>query len=141
MKWLYAGYKKGAFPAIERDLGPKDFDREFRASAGGSTIFFTLLAPVDGKVIPIGLVGAEVRGKTMEPHAAWFKWASPRNKLTSLVNIGNEIRKVFTILVVAKEDSRAMYVQLCRYGLGRQVGKIHDYFEDGDTVSLFQSRK
>lgn len=80
------------------------------------------------------------RNHLMEPHVYWFPWATPRNRVEGATKFLNVMRKVWTILIYAEDKDHAFFKRIERYGVLRQVGKIHNYFESGGTASVFQTR-
>ena len=78
-------------------------------------------------------------GKLASPHVIWYPEASPRNKVEVGVLVFRELKKEALVLVAPKEEFEPYFRHLAKYGLLRVVGKIRDYFGEGQHTTLFQS--
>lgn len=101
---------------------------------------YTLLAPTDRGEIPVGLMICAVNGHRLQPHVLWFAWASPRNRLESVVNFINEMRKIWNIGISVEAGDWEFFTHVCRHGILERIGKWKGYFTDGDAM-LYQSRR
>lgn len=135
-RWLWAAYKKGGMDGIPPDL---DMD-QFIAAAYGHLEKFTEQFIVETDR-PIGVIVTLTDGYKFEPHAIWFPWASPRNKLEgSLKFLGTERKDRLGIIYMDIEEKRFL-VQLTRYGVLRRVGTVKSFFEPGRDAVFFQTQE
>lgn len=81
-----------------------------------------------------------IKDNRMEPHVFWFPWASPRNKIEGTMKFLNVMRKAWTTIIYSEETNRKFFKHIEKYGVIRQVGKIHNYFPNGEDASVFQTR-
>ena len=88
---------------------------------------------------PVGLIVGLVKESIMEPHVDWFPWATPRQKLETIVRFINEMRMMYVLLVTAREEDWGFFDHIKRYGILRIVGRINGYYGRGDAM-LYQSR-
>jgi len=70
----------------------------------------------------------------------WFPWASPRNVFEAFANWTNANRDEITILDFTMQGDRPFFGKMVDLGLMRQVGRVHDIYEDGAAM-LHQSRR
>ena len=142
MRWLYAGYMQGAFPTLfQRGLSPKDFTKALVARfQQPDTKHFMLEAPTSLDTRIAGMIEAMVDLDKMEPHVLWLPWATPRNKLETLLHFLNEVRRTHESIIIADPDDKAFFETLCRYAVIRRVGTLERWVRGQDTP-LFQTRK
>lgn len=69
----------------------------------------------------------------------WFPWASSRNKLESIVNFMNSMRKQWLIFEFAIPAETPFFDHVCRYGVMRRAGTVFDLYTE--PASVFQTRK
>jgi hypothetical protein len=106
----------------------------------GFNVLYTLLARVRGEPAPVGIMATRDGGYRVEPYAVWFPWASPRNKLESLLNFFNKIRVTrLGILFIPEKEIRAFEV-LSRYGVIQRRGTLSRFYEDGQFAAIYQTR-
>jgi len=107
----------------------------------------TLLADTPDGRIPIGSLTAMNPLGTRIVWIAdilWFKWSSPRNRIESVANFINEMRDDFTVMEYADErepETKRFFENLCKYGIMRRVGTLHDLYGPGNSAAFYQSRK
>ena len=96
----------------------------------------TLIA--DGR--PIGMILVLGAPMHVEPHADFFPWATPREKLETIVNFLNEIRRQVSTFIFSSEKDTPFFNHICKYGILRRGCKVHHYFGDKDAM-LFYTRR
>lgn len=86
MGWLWAAYKAGSFKFPE-DLTQDEFMQHMNFALSGAKHY--MVEDDNGKFKsghgPIGMVGIASDEEKIEPAAAVFTWATPRNKLRGFV--------------------------------------------------------
>lgn len=140
LKYLWAAYKKGAFP---EHIFPQGMEVvEFNALVHSliSNISMVYMLERDGK--PMGLVTANlVPPNRMEPHVDWFPWATNRNKLECAIKFLNEMRKRGILLIVwSKKDATPFFTHIAKYGILHRIGKVINYNGKKEDAMLFQGR-
>lgn len=141
LKYLWAAYRKGSFRELFRD---ETTQQEFTA------LWTYMFERTDGGVWilesgkPVGFIGARDRShgghRVLEPHAQWFPWATPRQRLETIVKYVSEMRKTALLTIFSRMSDKDFYTHVCRYGIARRVGTIDGYFGD-DPAALFQSKE
>ena len=92
--------------------------------------------------MPVGVILGELRPKMlMIGDILWFPWASPRNRLESVLAFVNSQRDEITIVVWSRFGLRKSWEHVCKYAVMRRIGTIMDVSQDGDPMALYQSRK
>jgi hypothetical protein len=86
MGWLWAAYKSGSFQ-FPADLTQEAFAQYMTAALNGTAHY---MVEDDSRKFktgfgPVGLVGIAAAGEKIEPAAAVFKWATPKNILRGYV--------------------------------------------------------
>ena len=107
--------------------------------AGGEAIAMFGNTPKHGE-IPVGLavVRYHDEDKVAWPHAVWFPEASARNKMEITVAFLVQLKKSAEVLITSEEKNKLYFKHLCKYGVIRRVGKLHEWF-GGEGRMLFQS--
>lgn len=103
--------------------------------------FDILFAPTERGTIPVGIVAGELTAHRMTPEFIFFPWASPRNRLESIVNYINEFRRGFLIMIAVPEEEWRFCTHLLKYGILKRVGKIDDYYSLDEPMMLFVSKR
>lgn len=99
-----------------------------------------------GAHTPVGIATVTVTGRfddgrmLIEPGVVFFPWATMRNKLETSVNFLNQSRKSRFAIMRLPVTEKRFAEQLCRYGVCRRVGTLHDYFGPGEPATEFQTR-
>lgn len=134
-KWFYAAYKKGDFDDLDEifqdELKPAEVLWTIGQLFEGEE-WFILEAKTPKGIAPVGLVSG-VNGAVYAPHAIWFWWATPRNKLECSVKFLSEIGRETTMVITAPKTEARFFDRLLnskengRWGLRilRRVGTIH----------------
>lgn len=141
MKWFWAAYRKGGFEDIIVDgLDHDGFKEAVSQMVGTFNASYLMLARSEGESRPVGMIGAHDNGYRIEPHALWFPWATPRNKLESWLNFLNKIRVTRLAVIFVPEKEGAIYKHMELYGVIQQRGSISRFFEDGQSALIFQTK-
>lgn len=113
----------------------------------------TLIADTDEGRIPVGFLGGNMPQDKMLiiSEVIWFPEARPRHRIATVANFINELRDEMVVFEYADNrpasksadgmNSKAFFEHLCRYGIMRRVGTVHDFYGQGNSAALFQSRK
>lgn len=141
MKWLYAAYRKGAFEAMPRDMDPKRFREKVEEDMAGFHFAYVLTSRTGRGETPIGLMVGFISGHRMEPHVFWFPWASARNRIETMANFFNEMRRMWLILIWCREKDWPFFTHLMRYAILDRVGKVPSFYSAGEDAMLFRSRE
>lgn len=146
IKFAWAAYKRGALDTVG------DLDKDMDASAfsawliervspvvqgGGDAVTMLANTPEHGE-IPVGLAMISYHGGIAWPHALWFPDASARNKLEVGLAFFIELKKNAKVLITSDRGDEPYFLHLCKYGVLRKVGKLHEWF-DPAHATLFQS--
>ncbi len=137
----------GAFPGLKRDIAQEDFWPALKAAvqqARPTAGLTTLLAKVGERgVIPVGWITGVVHDlqgpRSLGVRIAWAPWATPRNKLETVVAFLSRARGTAIVIGVAKRSEARLYEHACRYGIGRTVGAIRGFYGPGEDALMFQS--
>ena len=125
---------------MPKGMKPREFKEQTLSLIEAVDLAYTLIAPTGRGEIPIGLMLCALSGHRLQPHVLWFEWASPRNRIESVVNFINEMRRMWNIGIAAEETYWPFFNHVCRHGILQRIGKWFDYYADGDAL-LYQSRK
>jgi len=125
---------------IEEGLDQEGFKSGLERVLATFNTHYLMLARSEGEPRPVGMIGAIDGGYRIEPHALWFPWATPRNKLESWLNFLNKIRVTRLAIVYVPEKEISIYQHLERYGVIQRRGTISRFFEDGQFAAIFQTR-
>lgn len=147
MAYLWAGYREGSL-AWEQGLKPQQFrqlveDLTAAVIQGGGDVY-TMMGQTPRGRIPVGIMTTDkVEGPEIKPiyhpHAFWFSWASPRNKLECAAKFLIDLKKNGNIEIRSDARYWPFFQQLCNYGILRPVGKFRAYLADGRDVMVYQS--
>lgn len=144
IRYLWAAYRQGGLKGMPPNVEAKDLFPLFKQGidiikpGGGIT---TLLARNNGETIPVGwLIGwkyALTIGPAIDMEAVWAPWATPRNKLETLVTFLHRARALgLVIMWSCKHGDERLFEHVRRYGVARRVGSI---MMPGDERIVFQS--
>lgn len=143
LRWLWAAYKMGDFDdGIIEGIDQADFAETMTELLSRYTWGSIAMAKIPGKeeLVPVGLFVVEGEGRIVMPHVRWFSWAKPRVRLAGAASFLIELKKDVIGIVYAKMNEKRFFEQLCRYGIIRRVGHIHNFFDENETAVLFQTR-
>jgi hypothetical protein len=101
-----------------------------------------MLMDHDGK--PVGfmtvwLVNHPAQTPQFHPHADWFTWATPRNKLECALHFTLEMKKDRLGILIAEPENWRLFQHLCKYGAVRRVGTFRGYWADGRDGLVFET--
>ena len=127
-KFLWAAYQNGSFQLPE-GLSQTEFLVEMTKKFGAFDLLWVIEDENKGFRSGRGqvcLVGLKTDGWTYQPSAAFFKWATPRNVLRSLVGFFQMIRhqKVGVCRVEVLEKEMKLLMRLKEYGVLFIRGRI-----------------
>lgn len=143
--FLWAAYKNGSFP-IPEGLSQTDFLKAMAEKFGSFNLVWII--EDDTKRLKAGrgqvaLVGIKSDGWTYEPSAFFFKWATPKNVLRSMVGFFQMIRyqKDVGVCVVRSTEFRTLN-RMKSYGVLFLRGKIPSGDRKGDLfIFSIQGKK
>ena len=130
MRYLWAAYRKGSFSQLG-DVSQEEFTQDI----------LTILTPYEWVWMiedknhlypdgygPVGIMVARFNGWEMEPHFMSFPWATPRNKVKSVVafmQMARYEKGVGVLNVYSGDEDKDFFKHLGkRYGVMYYVGKI-----------------
>ena len=99
----------------------------------GSFNVFTLTAKsvkVDNHITdaPVGIIHETLvwdgAGSRVEPHAVYFPWAGPRNRMEASLAYLNRRRKETPIVIWSPMEHKDFFIQMARYGILRRMGTL-----------------
>ena len=137
IKYFYAAYKKK-----EHDnKTPLEFKNELLSYINHSyDDAYVLLANVKDKLEVIGSFFAQYAGPLMVVgDVSWFPWASKRNRIESMVNAINELRKERLMIFISNLKEKRFYEYICKHGILKRIGTLDDLYKD-EPAAMFQSR-
>jgi hypothetical protein len=136
-KFLWAAYQKGSFQLPE-GLSQTDFLIEMQKQFGDFDLLWVIEDDHKGFRSGRGqvcLVGVKTDGWAYQPSAAFFKWATPKNVLRSLVGFFQMIRhqKIGVCRVEVGEKDMKTLARLKEYGVLFLRGRIPFGSPSGDS--------
>jgi len=121
---------------MEPGLSPKEFRDAFSEMAAVRYDFGWMLVSGDrpaGAIFAIGILGLLFIADTV-----WFPWATPRQKIETMVHWINEMRRDMKIIEFARPEDKRFWEHIAKHGIMRRVGTVHDVY--GQPSPLFESR-
>jgi len=80
-----------------------------------------LVAPTPKGKIPVGVIGERSvdtpAGKWIEPHVTWFPWASPRNKVETILKYLQVRRFEVPMLIIANRKVEPFFRRMKGFGV------------------------
>lgn len=139
-KYAYAAYKLGAF-GPDRKADSDGFTKQLEDYLILHDVAFIVEAPTNKGRIPVGMIVGKYMGPTLYlGDTTWFPWASDRNKIETITNLLNELRRHYIVMFFCNMRDKEFYVNIAKHGVIRRVGTIYDLLSDG-PAPLFQTRK
>ena len=139
-KYAWAAYKLGAF-GPQMDADSKVFTDQLNEYIALHDVAFIVESITKKGRIPIGLVVGKYIGPILQLiETTWFPWATARNKMESMTNLLNDLRKRYVVTFVCSIKDRDFFVNIAKHGVLRRVGTLYDLFTDG-PAPFFQTRK
>src|SRR3990167_6087678 len=139
LKWLWAAYRKGGLPHLPEDLGQDDFRQWTLDEIAKWDGAFLLEVPYETGRRAVGVLFCRAKGRVLEPHTVWFPWVTGRQKLETLTQFINEMRRDWCILVWCLPHIASFFDRIAKYGILRRVGLVEGWADGGDAI-LFASR-
>lgn len=148
LKYAYAAWRIGGIDMLgfepDADMaGPDWVDHTAEFILAHYAHAYTLLAKTNEGKRPAGIVLLHQPDKRAAvlwmADVIWFPWATSRNKLESIVNFMNSMRKVWLIFEFAIPAQTSFFDHVCRYGVMRRAGTVFDLY--AEPASVFQTRK
>ncbi len=134
LKILWVAHKNAPFYGIDKDLNEYQFIEYIKLNTAEIVI-----VEDDNKQYadqgPIGVVTILNNGWKIEPHVEFFPWATPRNKLRSVVGFmqwARSSRKIGCVMAYSLNESKPLFDRACTYGVLHYVGKISNGDPRGD---------
>jgi len=127
---VFLAYKHGAFEDFDPGLEKEDF---IRASAE------KILQWDDAVILevnkPVGLLAVNLLGTHALIRAFWFPWATPRNKIETVLKFILDHKKDVHLLGASNE--KPFFDQLFRYGCVRAIGTTLRWGDE--PMTLYES--
>lgn len=135
LKYIYASYK-----LTGGDIEPEEFHKITLEEIDTSYDYaWTLKALHKDKLSPVGVIfGIENNGVINIVNVIWFKWATLRNKLESILKFLSIIRKKYLMTMNVPQEQKKFMLHLCHYGMLHRVGSLLDIYQEPSP--LFQTR-
>lgn len=130
MRALYAGYRMGAFAAL--DL-PADIpaDRFLEAMESLVTLYgdaWIARAPTAHGVLPVIVVFLMLAGPFwIAGDGLRMPWASARNVFEGYLALCDALRRDRRVLFWSRFEDKAFWTQIARYGVIRRVGTLMEH--------------
>lgn len=143
VKWFWAAYRKGDDfhrpDVFEEGLSATEFKDVFIAFVTEHfPTAFMLTAPTDKGVMPVGAIfGLPVAQMFMTFGGVFFPWATPRNRVETIINAVNELRKEVVICEFAKPETKDFWMHVVRHGIMRRAGTSQHIH--GESAPIFES--
>lgn len=140
MGLLWAAYKVGSFPLIDRqDMNEGEFAEFIVGVARG--LSSALMVEDDCSRYasgrgPVAFIGIRSDGWRVEPHVDYFKWAAPRTMLRTTVaffQMARYSKDVGTCVVNSLKNTENLFNHVIGYGVLYAVGKIPKGSPRGDV--------
>ncbi len=136
IKILWVAYQKEPIYSFPKGLDQEQFAKHVEALSQTRELMiaedFNDGYPDRG---PISLFGVYDFDWKIEPHVYFFKWATPRNILRTIVAFLQYVRhsrKIGCCVVHCLENSKNLFDHVTTYGVLHYVGKIHGGDVRGD---------
>ncbi|MCH8243747.1 MAG: hypothetical protein IH897_14220 [Planctomycetes bacterium] len=141
--YLWAGYKSGFFDELLKHLQVSELSQaEFRVELDSmfrDEEFYVFSARRNGTVRPVGIGAVSREDHRIEPLVEWFFWASPVNKLETMLRFIEDKRKDNLILFFADHPTHKLCEHLARYGVLKGPKNVDNWFGFGEMAKLWQS--
>jgi hypothetical protein len=139
-RYAWAAYKLGAFGPMS-NANASEFTKQLDDYLALHDIAFIVESVTNKGRIPVGMVVGKYMGPILYlGDTTWFPWASPRNKMETITNLLNELRRHYIVMLFCNMQDKEFYLNIAKHGVIRRVGTIYDLLTDG-PAPLFQSRK
>ncbi len=143
-RYLWLGYKTDAFDKIlfPSDLAPDEFDRAFNNWLSLYGAGFVIDGVVNDRRLPLLLVLVSYFDNftTVVQEMVHMPWSTPRNRVEATVRFFDALRKDGKGLYVCKNDDDERFMRyIQRYGIMRNVGKLHDYGPTKKRLMMFET--
>jgi hypothetical protein len=136
IKYIWASAKK-----LGDTSTPKEFIDKFRLtyySYYGQC--YIVESVTDKGTMPVGVVFGNFTGPfLLLENILWLEWATDRNKIETVVNLLNELRKKYLVLFHSNMKDKDFFVHVAKHGIVRRIGTIYNLYDDG-KAALFQTR-
>lgn len=129
-------YADGQMPA---DVFKAEFEHDVVSNFHAAWVLF---APTKKGQLPVGIVLA-----AWAPNApymivtgmCWFPWSSKRNKLESMVNFLNKVRKDIMLMFYALPEHKRLYEVCAMHSVVRRIGTSYTAIP-GHPAAVFETR-
>lgn len=120
------------------DLSQADF-RDILEEIFRENEFYIFSARLNGTVRPVGIGDVSRVDHRIEPEVEWFFWATPINKLETMLRFIEDKRKDNLILFFADGQTHKLCEHLARYGILKGPKNVDNWFGFGEMAKLWQS--
>ena len=143
LRWLFSGYKMGAFP--EQDV-PKGMDVKpfisFVENVASQYSHTLTMRDKDGRVLSLLLVNQILH--MLEARTYHMPWAPKRDILAGAIMYFGGIAGEHLGIKYCKQDELAYCKQLAKYGVLKKGGEIEDFYrnEEGESfpATIFHTK-
>jgi len=124
-----------------KDISQEEFNAWLSGYLNETDRTYILVSETMKGKIPVGMFSGRFNGPLFFIGSAmWFKWATDRNKLETVVNALNELRKDYVVIMHNHMDDKKFYEIIAKHGVTRQVGRLFDVYDDCPAQE-WQTRK
>ncbi len=140
MKWFFAAYKKGLFPALKEEMSASEFNEVFtQLVAQGYHGLWTQYAITKRGEVPVGFIsGVKLDGHWLLTEFAPFPWASTRNKWETLIKFLNWFRTQDNGIIRVKGSEKRIFELACKTGVIRRAGTWYNWYGT-EPAAVFQT--
>ena len=136
--WIWAAYRRGAFPGLEDGLTPAVWAEMMKSQAhalmqAGGDVFILM-----SRELPVGLVAVELNQMQAWPHVTWFPEATLRARMECAMKFLTVIATMINAVIVSEKQDVKFFERISRYGLIRQIGEGRGWL-NGEDVMLFET--
>ena len=152
IRFLYPAYKLGDLASLgesfhDGEMAPEEFrdslEQELIESYHGA---WTLIAETSRGFLPVGVVlgfyshhNPDKAPFMILGDILWMPWASPRNKVETMVGFFNAMRAEIPMVEYANMETKPFFEMIARHGIMRRVGTSHNVYP-GEPTAIFETR-
>lgn len=143
LRWLFAGYKKGAFPEndMPQNMEPTEFN-QYVVSITENFSHTLVLRDKHGRVLALLLLRQVLH--MLEATTYHMPWSADRDKIAGAIMYFGGIAGPYMGLKYCAPKELNYCKQLARYGVLKKVGEIQDFYridEQSEPAVLFQTKE
>lgn len=138
-EFLWAAYRMEFFSEwLPGDLTQFDF-RDRIEELFRQHEFYVFSGLRKGAVVPIGMATVDREFHRIEPQVDWFSWATPLNKLETMLRFIEDMRATNLVVFFADVETHKLCKHLARYGVLKGPKNVDNWFGFGHMAKFWQS--